>query len=240
MWRKLLAEALGTLWLVFGGVGGMVIANKTIGGFGIALAFGLGVLTMVYAVGHVSGGHLNPAVSVGRCVAGRFPLHELYGYVVAQIVGAIVGAALVLAIAKGRPGGYDVSVSGLAANGYDAHSPSGFSLAACFLAETMITFFFLFAGLGVTFTRSGTRFGGLVRGLCITLVHLVGIPITGGSVNPARATASALFVQGWAIDQLWLFWVAPLLGATAAGLVSRWLDPGERSHHRSCCAKPTT
>lgn len=221
------------MWLVFGGVGSAVIGGSAIGEVGIALAFGLVVLTTVYAVGHVSGAHMNPAVSVGRYVAGRFSLHELCGYVSAQLVGAIAGAALVLAIEKGRPGGYQVSVRGLYANGYDAHSPSGFSLAACFLAESLFTFFFLFIGLGVTSARSPTTFSGVARGLSNMLVHLVGIPITGGSVNPARSTGSAVFVRGWAIDQLWLFWVAPLLGAAAAGLVSRWLDPEDVARPRS-------
>jgi aquaporin Z len=226
--RKWLAEALGTFLLVFGGVGTAVLAAKFpsvgVGLLGVALAFGLALLAGVYALGPISGAHFNPAVSLGLAVSGRFAWRELPGYVAAQLVGGVVGAGLVLAIASGQPGGYDAQVAGLAANGFGAHSPGGFGLAAGLLAELLLTFLFVSVILGATSKSASTAQAGLAIGLTLTLVHLVGIPVTNLSVNPARSTASALFVGGWALGQLWLFWLAPLAGAALAGLLSRYLQ----------------
>lgn len=226
MTKKLGAEFLGTGWLVFGGCGSAVLAaafpELGIGFLGVALAFGLTVLTMVYAVGHISGGHFNPAVSLGLWSGGRFATREILPYIVAQVLGAVAGAAVLYVIATGQPG-FDVVQSGFAANGYAEHSPGGYSLAAAFVAEVVLTFAFLLVILGATDRRAPAGFAPLAIGLCLTLIHLVSIPITNTSVNPARSTAPALFVGGWALDQLWLFWVAPFLGALAAGPVYRWL-----------------
>ena len=230
MGKRLGAEFLGTAWLVFGGCGSAVLAaafpELGIGFVGVSLAFGLTVLTMVYAVGHISGGHFNPAVSVGLWSGGRFAARDIGPYIVAQLLGAFAGAGVLYLIATGKSG-FDVVASGFAANGYGAHSPGGYSLAAGFIAEVVLTFFFLLVILGATSKRAHARFAGIAIGLCLTLIHLISIPVTNTSVNPARSTAPALFVGGWAVGQLWLFWVAPILGALAAGVVYKWFAAGE-------------
>ncbi len=218
--RRLPAEFIGTFWLVFGGCGSAVLAaafpGLGIGFAGVALAFGLTVLTMAYAIGHISGCHLNPAVSVGLFVAKRFPVSELPGYIAAQVLGAIAGAGVLYLTASGKAG-FDVS-GGLASNGFGAHSPRGYSLEACLTAEVVLSFFFLMIILGATDRRAPQGFAPIAIGLGLTLIHLIGIPVTNLSVNPARSTGPALFVGGWAIEQLWLFWAAPLVGALLAGL----------------------
>jgi aquaporin Z len=228
--KKLGAEFLGTAWLVFGGCGSAVLAAAFpalgIGFVGVSLAFGLTVLTMAYAVGHISGGHFNPAVTAGLWAGGRFNAAEILPYWVAQVLGALFGAFLLSLIATGKAG-FDLAASGFAANGYAEHSPGGYSLVAGFVAEVVLTFFFLVVILGSTDRRAPAGFAPLAIGLALTLIHLVGIPVTNTSVNPARSTAPALFVGGWALAQLWLFWVAPILGAAAAGAVSRWLAAPE-------------
>jgi len=230
MAKKLSAEFLGTAWLVFGGCGSAVLAaafpQLGIGFVGVSLAFGLTVLTMAYTFGHVSGCHLNPAVTVGLCVGGRFPVGEVAGYVIAQVAGAVAGAAALYAIASGRPG-FDAVQSGFASNGYADHSPGGYSLFACFVAEALLTFFFLLIILGSTDSRAPAGFAPIAIGLGLTLIHLISIPVTNTSVNPARSTGPALFVGGWAIAQLWLFWVAPILGAIAAGAAQRIWEPAK-------------
>ena len=230
MAKKLSAEFLGTAWLVFGGCGSAVLAaafpQLGIGFVGVSLAFGLTVLTMAYSFGHVSGCHLNPAVTVGLCVGGRFPVGEVAGYVIAQVAGAVAGAAALYAIASGRPG-FDAVQSGFASNGYADHSPGGYSLFACFVAEALLTFFFLLIILGSTDSRAPAGFAPIAIGLGLTLIHLISIPVTNTSVNPARSTGPALFVGGWAIAQLWLFWVAPILGAIAAGAAQRIWEPAK-------------
>jgi len=230
MGKKLSAEFLGTAWLVFGGCGSAVLAaafpQLGIGFVGVSLAFGLTVLTMAYTFGHVSGCHLNPAVTVGLCVGGRFPVGEVAGYVIAQVAGAVAGAAALYAIASGRPG-FDAVQSGFASNGYADHSPGGYSLFACFVAEALLTFFFLLIILGSTDSRAPAGFAPIAIGLGLTLIHLISIPVTNTSVNPARSTGPALFVGGWAIAQLWLFWVAPILGAIAAGAAQRIWEPAK-------------
>ena len=226
MTQKLGAEFLGTAWLVFGGCGSAVLAaaypDLGIGFVGVALAFGLTVLTMAYAVGHISGGHFNPAVTVGLWSGGRFPTREILPYTVAQVLGAVAGAAVLYVIASGKAG-FDAAGSGFASNGYGAHSPDGYSMVAGFVAEVVLTFFFLMVILGATDSRAPAGFAPIAIGLCLTLIHLVSIPVTNTSVNPARSTGPALFVGGWAIAQLWMFWVAPILGAVAAGAAHRWL-----------------
>jgi len=221
--NKLAAEFLGTFWLVFGGCGSAVLAaafpELGIGFHGVALAFGLTVLTMAYAIGHVSGCHLNPAVSVGLLVGGRFPGAQLPGYVIAQVAGALAAAGILYVIASGKEG-FDVA-AGFAANGYGEHSPGGYSLAAGLVAEVVLTFFFLLVILGATHGRAPKGFAPIAIGFALTLIHLVSIPVTNTSVNPARSTGPAVFVGGWALGQLWLFWVAPIVGAAAAGVVSR-------------------
>jgi aquaporin Z len=223
--KKLGAEFLGTCWLVFGGCGSAVLAstfpNTGIGFLGVALAFGLTVLSMAYAVGHISGCHLNPAVSIGQCVEGRFPARDLVPYIAAQVLGGIAGAGLVYLVASGSPG-FDIG-QGLAANGYGAHSPGKFGLASGLVVEVVLTFFFLMVILGATDRRAPQGFGGVAIGLSLTLIHLIGIPVTNVSVNPARSTGPAVFVGDWAIAQLWLFWLAPILGAVLAGVVYRAL-----------------
>ncbi len=225
--KKPVAEFIGTFILVFGGCGSAVFAagfpNVGIGLLGVSLAFGLTVLGCAYALGPVSGCHLNPAVSVGLVVGGRFPAKELPGYVIAQVLGAILAAGALLLILNGQPGGYDAAASGLAANGFGEHSPGGFSMMSGLLSEFILTFIFLTVILGATSKNASAGQAGIAIGLTLTLVHLVGIPITNLSVNPARSTGPALFVGGWALAQLWLFWLAPLLGAAAAGLVSKFL-----------------
>ncbi len=220
MTRRALAEFVGTFWLVFGGCGAAVLAaafpGLGIGFVGVALAFGLTVLTMAFAIGHISGCHLNPAVSVGLVVGRRFPLSDLLPYVVAQVAGAIVAALALYLIASGADS-FSVA-GGFAANGYGAHSPGHYSLAACLLAEVVLTFMFVFVILGATDARAPKGFAPIAAGLCLTLIHLVGIPVTNLSVNPARSTGPAVIVAGWAIQQLWLFWLAPIVGAALAGL----------------------
>jgi aquaporin Z len=218
--KRSAAEFLGTLWLVFGGCGAAVIAaafpNVGIGLLGVSLAFGLTVLTMAYAIGHISGCHLNPAVSVGLWAGKRFPASDLIPYIVAQVLGAIVGAGLLYVIASGKAG-FSLN-GGFAANGYGAHSPGGYTLQACVVAETLLTFMFLMIILGATDKRAPQGLAPLAIGFGLTLIHLISIPVTNTSVNPARSTGPALFVGGWAISQLWLFWVAPIVGAALAGL----------------------
>jgi aquaporin Z len=219
--KRATAEFIGTFWLVFGGCGSAVLAAKFpetgIGFLGVALAFGLTVLTMVYAFGHISGGHFNPAVTVGLYTARRIPTADVTPYVIAQLLGAIAGAAVLYVIASGKAG-FSVA-NGFAANGYAEHSPGGYSLLACLVAEVVLTFMFLMIILGVTDKRAPQGFAPLAIGLALTLIHLVSIPVTNASVNPARSTGPALFVGGWAVSQLWLFWVAPLIGAVLAGLI---------------------
>ena len=226
---KHLAEILGTFWLTFGGCGSAVLAakfltdsdgtpiNLGIGLVGVALAFGLTVLTMAYAIGHISGCHLNPAVSLGLVVGGRMKAAELPGYVISQLVGAVAGAGALYIIANGKAG--FVLESGFPANGYGLHSPGGYSMVAALVTETLLTFFFVLIILGATDVRAPKGFAPIAIGLSLTLIHLIGIPVTNLSVNPARSTGPALFVGGWAMQQLWLFWVAPLAGAVLAGLV---------------------
>jgi aquaporin Z len=229
--RKLVAEAVGTFVLVFGGCGSAVFSaafpNVGIGLTGVSLAFGLTVLGCAYALGPVSGCHLNPAVSVGLAVGGRFSWRELPGYVVAQLVGAIVASAVLLYILKGRPDGYDPAVGGLAANGFAEHSPGQYSLGAGLAAEIVLTFIFLTVILGATAKAASAGQAGIAIGLTLTLIHLIGIPVTNVSVNPARSTGPALFVGGWALQQLWLFWLAPLVGAAGAGALARYLHPAD-------------
>jgi aquaporin Z len=227
--KRSIAELIGTFWLVFGGCGSAVLAaafpNVGIGLLGVSLAFGLTVLTMAYAIGHISGCHLNPAVSVGLASAGRFPVSELPAYILAQLLGGTAGAGALYVIASGKPG-FDIA-SGLASNGYDAHSPGGYSLMACLFAEVLLTFFFLMIILGATDRRAPQGFAPVAIGLGLTLIHLIGIPITNLSVNPARSTGPALLVGGWAIQQLWLFWVAPIAGAALAAVAYRLVGAEE-------------
>jgi aquaporin Z len=228
--KRLVAEFIGTLWLVFGGCGSAVLAaafpNFGIGFHGVALAFGLTVLTMAYAVGHVSGCHLNPAVSVGLWAGKRFPPSDLVPYIIAQVLGAIAGAFVIYLIATGKAG-FDVVQSGFAANGYEAHSPGGYSLVAALVCEIVTTYMFLLVILGATHGRAPVGFAGIAIGLALTLIHLISIPVTNTSVNPARSTGPAIFVGGWALSQLWLFWLAPIIGALLAGWTYVWL--GEES-----------
>ena len=220
------AEFLGTFWLVFGGCGSAVIAaafpDVGIGLLGVSLAFGFTVLTMACAIGHVSGCHLNPAVSIGLVAGGRFPAGELLPYIIAQVAGAIVAAFVLSVIAGGKPG-FDLVASGFAANGYAEHSPGNYTLASAFVLEVVATFMFLIIILGATDKRAPAGFAPIAIGLGLTLVHLFSVPVTNASVNPARSTGPALFVGGWAISQLWLFWVAPILGAVIAGISYRSL-----------------
>ena len=221
LFKRSLAEMFGTFWLVFGGCGAAVFAagfpTLGIGFAGVALAFGLTVLTMAFAIGHVSGCHLNPAISVGLVVAKRFPLKELPAYVFAQVVGGIFAGRALYMIASGKP---DFVLGGFASNGYGDHSPDHYSLLACFLCEVICTAFFLLVILGSTDERAPKGFAPIAIGLVLTLIHLISIPVTNTSVNPARSTATALFVHGWAISQLWLFWVAPILGAIIGAVIS--------------------
>jgi aquaporin Z len=219
--KKLAAEFIGTFWLVFGGCGAAVLdaayPQLGIGFLGVACAFGLTVLTMVYAVGHISGAHFNPAVSVGLAFGKRFPWSELFPYIIAQVLGGLLASTVLYVIASGKEG-FSLS-GGFASNGYGAHSPGGYSLLACFVAEVVLTFIFVFVIHGATDHRAITGFAGIAIGLTLTLIHLVGIPVTNTSVNPARSTAPAIFVGGWAVHQLWLFWLAPIIGGAIAGLV---------------------
>jgi aquaporin Z len=219
--KRSTAEFIGTFWLVFGGCGSAVLAaafpNLGIGFAGVALAFGLTVLTMAFAIGHISGCHLNPAVSVGLVVGRRFPASELFPYVVAQVLGAIAGAGVLYVIASGAPS-FSLA-GGFASNGYADHSPGKYSLVSCLVAEVVLTFMFLIIILGSTDERAPKGFAPIAIGLGLTLIHLIGIPVTNTSVNPARSTGPALFVGGWALAQLWLFWLAPIVGAALAGIV---------------------
>lgn len=219
--KRATAEFIGTFWLVFGGCGSAVLAaafpNVGIGLLGVSFAFGLTVLTMAFAIGHVSGCHLNPAVSIGLVAGKRFPAAELWAYIVAQVAGGIAGAGVLYVIASGKAG-FDLS-GGFASNGYGSHSPGGYSMLACLVAEVVLTFMFLMIILGATDRRAPQGFAPIPIGLGLTLIHLIGIPVTNLSVNPARSTGPAIFVGGWAVEQLWLFWVAPIVGAAIAGLV---------------------
>jgi aquaporin Z len=217
--RKYLAELVGTFVLVVGGVGSAVIAGDEIGKVGISFAFGLSLLAMAYAIGPISGCHVNPAVTLGLAATGKLPGRDVPGYLIGQVVGAVLGAAVVLLIAKGQSGGYEVATGGLGANGYGAHSPGGYGLAPVFLAEAVLTFFLVFTVLGATDLKAPAGFAGVPIGLVLVLIHLVGIPISNTSVNPARSLGPALFVGGWAIGQLWVFILAPAVGALAAALV---------------------
>ena len=229
MFAKLTAEFLGTFWLVLGGCGSAVLAaafpEVGIGLLGVSLAFGLTVVTGAYALGPISGGHFNPAVSVGLWAGGRFPAAQLVPYVLAQVAGGIVGAGILYLIASGNA---DFSLAGgFASNGYGEHSPGGYSLTASLVAEVVMTFMFLIVILGATHKRAPVGFAGLAIGLALTLIHLVSIPVTNTSVNPARSTGPALFVGDWAVQQLWVFWLAPLVGAALVGVVYRSLLEGE-------------
>lgn len=221
--KKLTAEFIGTFWLVLGGCGSAVLAaafpGTGIGFAGVALAFGLTVLTMAYAIGHISGCHLNPAVSVGLWAGGRFPAAHLLPYIIVQVLGAILAAWVLYQIASGTAG-FDLS-GGLASNGYAEHSPGGYSLHAGIISEIVMTFMFLFVIMGATDTRAPAGFAPIAIGLCLTLIHLISIPVTNTSVNPARSTGPALIVGGWAVAQLWMFWVAPIIGAAIAGFLYR-------------------
>ena len=230
LYKKLGAEFLGTFWLVLGGCGSAVLAAKFpeigIGLVGVALAFGLTVVTMAYAVGHISGGDFNPAVTIGLFAGGRTPAGELLPYILAQLAGAIIAALVLYVIASGKAG-FDLA-GGFASNGYGEHSPGGYSLAAGFVTELVLTAGFLFVIMGVTDTRAPSGFAPLAIGLTLTLIHLISIPVTNTSVNPARATGPALLVGGWALAQLWLFWLAPILGGIVGGVAYRWLATRER------------
>jgi len=240
--QKISAEFLGTMWLVFGGCGSAVLAAAFpqigIGLLGVSFAFGLSVLTMAYAVGHVSGGHFNPAVTIGLFAARRIPAKDIAPYIVAQLAGAIAGAGILYLIASGKAG-FSTS-AGFASNGYDANSPGGYTLVAALITEVVMTFFFLIVILGSTDDRAPKGFAPIAIGLALTLIHLVSIPVTNTSVNPARSTGPALFVGGWAIKQLWLFWVAPIIGAAIAGALHRSLiAPGEVSNDLDPSFAPT-
>ena len=225
--KKLVAEFIGTLWLVLGGCGSAVLAaafpDLGIGFAGVALAFGLTVVTMAYAIGHISGCHLNPAVSIGLWIGGRFDKKELIPYIIAQVLGGIAGAGILYLIASGKDG-FSLT-GGFAANGYGEHSPGGYSMVAALVTEIVMTFMFLIVILGATHSKAPKGFAGLAIGLALTLIHLISIPVTNTSVNPARSTSQAIFVGDWAMGQLWLFWVAPIVGAILAGLIYKYLSP---------------
>lgn len=228
--KKLLAEFIGTFWLVLGGCGSAVLAagfpELGIGFVGVSIAFGLTVLTMAYAIGHISGCHLNPAVTVGLWVGGRFAAKDVFPYIISQVLGGIAGAGILYLIASGKPG---FELGGFAANGYGDHSPGGFSMQSALITEVVMTFMFLIIILGVTHKNASSGFAGMAIGLGLTLIHLISIPVTNTSVNPARSTSQAIFVQGWAFEQLWLFWVAPIAGAIIAGAVYSYLAPNKDS-----------
>ncbi|PIE88612.1 MAG: aquaporin Z [Bacteroidetes bacterium] len=228
--KKLVVEFIGTLWLVLGGCGSAVLAaaypELGIGFVGVAIAFGLTVVTMAYAIGHISGCHLNPAVSIGLWIGGRFEKRELIPYIIAQILGGIAGAGILYVIATGKAG---FEIGGFAANGYGEHSPGGYSLLAALVTEIVMTFMFLIIILGATHSKAPKGFAGLAIGLGLTLIHLISIPVTNTSVNPARSISQALFAQGWALEQLWLFIVAPIVGAILAGLVYKMVSPEEQA-----------
>ena len=225
--KKLIAEFIGTLWLVLGGCGSAVLAagfpELGIGFVGVSMAFGLTVLTMVYAIGHISGCHLNPAVSVGLWIGGRFEMKDLVPYIVAQVLGGMAGASILYLIASGQPG---FELGSFAANGYGEHSPGGYGMMAALICEIVMTFMFLIVILGATHEKAPQGFAGLAIGLALTLIHLISIPVTNTSVNPARSTSQAIFVGDWAMGQLWLFWLAPVVGAALAGIVYKYLSTG--------------
>ena len=228
--KKLVAEFIGTLWLVLGGCGSAVLAagypELGIGFMGVALAFGLTVVTMAYAIGHISGCHLNPAVSIGLWIGGRFDKKDLLPYIIAQVMGGIAGAAILYAIVSGKEG---FTIGSFAANGYGEHSPDGYSMVSALITEVVMTFMFLIIILGATHSKAPKGMAGLAIGLGLTLIHLISIPVTNTSVNPARSTSQALFAQtDWAIPQLWLFWIAPIVGAVLAGLIYKYLSPEEK------------
>ena len=229
--KKMSAEFIGTFWLVLGGCGSAVLAagfpDVGIGLLGVSLAFGLTVLTMAFAIGHISGCHLNPAVSIGLWSSGRFPAAELAPYIFAQVIGGMAGAAVLYVIATGQTG-FDVT-TGFASNGYAEHSPGGYSLTVALVTEIVMTFMFLIIILGATDKRAPQGFAPIAIGLGLTLIHLISIPITNTSVNPARSTGVAIFQGDWAISQLWLFWLAPIIGAILAGIVYRWLENEDNS-----------
>jgi aquaporin Z len=229
--NRLAAEVFGTFWLVFGGCGSAVLAagfpELGIGFVGVSLAFGLTVLTMAYGVGHISGGHFNPAVTLGLWAGGRFSTAEIIPYWIAQVVGAVLAAAVLYLIASGKAG-FELS-AGFASNGFGEHSPGKYPLVSALVAEVVLTFFFLLVILGSTDKRAPAGFAPIAIGLALTLIHLISIPVTNTSVNPARSTGPALFVGGWALAQLWLFWVAPLVGGAIAGFVYRWLGGDEKA-----------
>jgi len=237
--KRIAAEFFGTFWLVFGGCGSAVLAaafpQLGIGFVGVSLAFGLTVLTMAFAIGHISGCHLNPAVSIGLVVGKRFPVSDLLGYILAQVAGGVAGASTLYLIASGKPG---FIAGGFASNGYGDHSPGGYSLLACFVAEVVLTAFFLLVILGSTDERAPKGFAPIAIGLGLTLIHLISIPVTNTSVNPARSTGVAIFAQGgWALPQLWLFWVAPIVGAVLGGLISNLFFAAPQEPIRDAMAK---
>lgn len=228
--KRSAAELIGTFWLVLGGCGSAVLAatfaNSGIGLLGVSLAFGLTVVTMAFAIGHISGCHLNPAVSIGLVAGGRFPAKELPAYIIAQVIGGVLAAAVLYLIASGSAS-FDLS-KGLAANGYGEHSPGAYSLGVAFITEVVMTAMFLFIIMGATDKRAPSGLAPLAIGLTLALIHLVSIPVTNTSVNPARSTGPALIVGGWALQQLWLFWLAPIVGAIIGGIVYKWLGSSER------------
>lgn len=223
--KKYVAELIGTFVLVFGGVGSAVLAGERIGYLGVSLAFGLTLLTMAYAIGPISGCHINPAVTIGLLVTRKVASRDAAGYIAAQITGGILAAVLLLVIANGAPGGYNPEVSGFGANGYGTHSPGNYNLVSAFLVEAILTFFLMFTVLGATDVKAPVGFAGIPIGLVLTLIHLVGIPVTNTSVNPARSIGPAIFVGGWALSQLWLFIVAPIVGALIAAVVYLGIGP---------------
>jgi len=224
--KKLVAEFIGTMWLVLGGCGSAVLAagypELGIGFAGVSLAFGLTVLTMAYAIGHISGCHLNPAVSFGLWAGGRFETKELLPYIISQVLGGITGAGILYLIVSGKPG---FEIGGFAANGFGTHSPDGYSMLSALVTEIVMTFMFLLIILGATHSKAPKGFAGIAIGLGLTLIHLISIPVTNTSVNPARSTSQAIFAGGWAMEQLWLFWVAPIIGAIIAGFVYKFISP---------------
>lgn len=226
MSKRMAAEFFGTFWLVLGGCGSAVLAagfpELGIGFAGVALAFGLTLLTMCYAIGHISGCHINPAVTFGLAAGGRFPLKEVIPYVVAQVIGGIVAGLVLYVIASGKPG-FDAAASGFASNGYGAHSPGGYAMSAAAVCEIVLTGFFIFIIMGATHKSAPVGFAGIAIGFALTLIHLISIPVTNTSVNPARSTGVALFQGGWAVEQLWFFWVMPIIGAIVGGLIYRYL-----------------
>jgi aquaporin Z len=226
LFKRSIAECFGTFWLVFGGCGSAVLAAGFpvlgIGFVGVALAFGLTVLTMAYTIGHISGCHLNPAITIGLVAGKRFPASEAIQYIVAQVIGAILASGVLYIIASGKP---EFALGGFAANGYGAHSPGGYSLLACLIAEIVLTCFFLLVIMGSTHPRAPVGFAPIAIGLCLTLIHLISIPVTNTSVNPARSTGPAIFVGGWALGQLWLFWIAPIIGGILGGVIYNSLYP---------------